>query len=70
MDKFRKHPARHAASLRKQELECLRLELDCLQLADAVDNPSLKSHFMKMAKTWSALATWGLEHGYRGQSLN
>ena len=70
MDTFRKHPARDPASLRKQELECLRLELDCLQLADAVDSPSLKSNFIKMAKHWSTLAAWGLEHGYQGQALN
>jgi hypothetical protein len=56
--------------LRKQELECLRLEADCLQLADAVLSPSLKSHFARMAKKWSTLAAWGLEHGYRSQDLN
>jgi hypothetical protein len=59
-----------SASLRKQELECLRLEVDCLQLADAVDNPSLRSHFIRMAEQWSNLAAWGLEHGYRGQLPN
>ena len=59
-----------AANLRRQELECLRLESDCLQLAAAVRSPSLKSHFIAMAKKWSTLAAWGLEHGYRGQDLN
>jgi hypothetical protein len=59
-----------SSSLRKQELECLRLEADCLQLADAIDSPSLKSHFIRMAKEWSILAAWGLEHEYRGQHLN
>ena len=59
-----------STSLRKQELECLRLEADCLQLADAVDSPSLKSHFTRMAKEWSIQAAWGLEHQYRGQRLN
>jgi hypothetical protein len=53
-----------------QELECLRFEADCLQLARAVDSTSLKSHFIRMAKKWSALAAGGLEHGYRGQDLN
>jgi hypothetical protein len=59
-----------STSLRKQELECLRLEADCLQLADAIHDPSLRSHFIRMAKEWSNLAAWGLEHGYRGQLLN
>ncbi len=56
--------------LRKRELECLRLETDCRQLADATNCPALKSHFIEMAKTWSILAAWGLEHGYLGQALN
>jgi hypothetical protein len=59
-----------STNLRKNELECLRLESDCLQLANAVHNPSLKAHFIKMAKNWSTLAVWGLEHGYRGQDLH
>jgi hypothetical protein len=59
-----------SARLRKLELECLRLESDCLQLAGAVDSPALKAHFVRMAKKWSALAAWGLEHGYQGQDLN
>jgi len=59
-----------STSLRKQELECLRLEADCLQLANAVDSPSLKSHFIRMAKEWSILAAWGLEREYQGQLLN
>ncbi|MGZ5904939.1 MAG: hypothetical protein ACXWKQ_06305 [Reyranella sp.] len=67
---FGSHPVSEAANLPKQELECLRLESDCLRLADAVDSPSLKSHFIEMAKKWSTLAAWGLEHGYRGQGLN
>jgi hypothetical protein len=70
IDMLRNHPASESANLRKQELECLRLESDCLRLADAVHSPSLKSHFIEMAKKWSALAAWGLEHGYRGQGLN
>jgi hypothetical protein len=59
-----------SAHSRKQELECLRLEADCLHLAGAVDSPSLKAHFSRMAKKWSDLAAWGLEHGYQGQDLN
>jgi hypothetical protein len=59
-----------SANLRKQELECLRMEADCLQLAGAVHSPSLKSHFIGMAKKWSSLAAWGLEQGYRGQDLH
>ena len=64
------HPESLLANLRKHELACLRREFDCLQLADAVDSPSLKLHFIEMAKKWSALAAWGLEHGYSGQDLN
>ena len=56
--------------LRKRELECLRLASDCRQLAEAVHSPSLKSHYIEMAKTWSILAEWGLEYGYGGQALN
>lgn len=59
-----------SATVRKQELECLRLEADCMQLARAADSPSLKAHFTQMAKKWSTLAAWGLEHGYRGNDLN
>ena len=59
-----------SADLRKLELECVRLETDCLQLAGAVDSPSLKLHFLRMARKWSALAASGLEHGYRVQDLN
>ena len=49
-----------SANLRKQELECLRLEAECLQLADAVHSPSLKLHFIGMAKKLSALAVGDL----------
>jgi hypothetical protein len=59
-----------SAKLRRQELECLRLEADCMQLARAVDSPSMKVHFIQMAEKWSSLAAWGLEHGYRGEDLN
>jgi hypothetical protein len=43
-------------NLRKQELECLRMEADCLQLAGDVKNPDLQAHFIRMAKQWSLLA--------------
>ena len=42
----RNHSVFDSANLRKQELECLRLEADCLQLAAAVDSPLVKSHFL------------------------
>jgi hypothetical protein len=59
-----------SADLRKLELECVRLQTDCMQLAGAVDNPSLKLHFLRMARNWAALAASGLEHGRRGQDLH
>ena len=46
-DNFRKH---------KHELECLRLEADCMQLACDVQSPDLQAHFVRMAKEWSLLA--------------
>ena len=67
---YRRRPVSKSVDLRKRELECLRLESDCRQLADAVHSPTLKSHFIEMAKTWSILAAWGLEHEYHGQALN
>lgn len=70
MDISRSHAVSDPAHARKQELECLRMETDCLQLAGAVDSPALKSHFKRMAKTWSNLARRGLAHGYQGQDLN
>ena len=43
-------------NLRKQALECLRLEADCRQLAREVESPALQSYFTNLAKEWSALA--------------
>jgi hypothetical protein len=40
-------------------LECLRLEADCRELAWNVRSPRLQSHFIRMARTWSALAASG-----------
>lgn len=45
--------------LRKHALECLRLEADCRQLAFTADRPSLRSHFVRMARVWSDLADRG-----------
>jgi hypothetical protein len=56
--------------LRKLELEFVRLETDCMQLAGAVDNPSLKLHFLRMARNWAALAASGLERGHRRLDLH
>ena len=55
---------------RKHELECLRMETDCLNLAGAVESPVLKLHFTRMAKKYSDLAAWGVAAGYQGQALN
>ena len=44
---------------RKHALECLRLEAECLQLARDVHSPALRSHFLRMAKLWPALAERG-----------
>ena len=59
-----------STNLQTLELECLRLEANCLRMAGAVDSPALKAHFLRMAKKWAAMAAWGLEHGYQGQDLN
>jgi len=42
--------------LRRHALECLRLQADCMQLAGDAPNPSLQSHYLRMAGVWSALA--------------
>jgi len=42
--------------LNTHSLECLRLEADCRELAWNAPSPNLKLHFVRMAKTWSALA--------------
>jgi hypothetical protein len=48
-----------AEHLRKHALECLRLEADCMQLVGDVRNPNVQSHFVRMARVWSALAVSG-----------
>ena len=47
-------------NLSKHALECLRLEADCMQLAGASPNPNVQSHFLRMARVWSGMATAGL----------
>lgn len=42
--------------LRKHALECLRLAADCKQLARDARDPSIRSHFLRMAEVWPALA--------------
>jgi hypothetical protein len=44
---------------RKQVLECLRLESDCMQLAADSQSPKLQSHFIRMARAWFTLAVSG-----------
>jgi hypothetical protein len=44
---------------RKHVLECMRLESECRQLAMQFDNADLKSHYIRMAGVWSALAENG-----------
>ena len=45
--------------LRKYALECLRLEADCMQLAGDAPQPNSQSHFLRMARVWSAMAVSG-----------
>jgi len=44
---------------RKQALECLRLESDCMQLAADSQNPKMQSHFIRLARAWFTLAVSG-----------
>jgi hypothetical protein len=46
-------------NLQKHPLECLRLAEDCMRLASAATDPALQSHFIRMAKEWTALAEQG-----------
>jgi hypothetical protein len=43
----------------KHALECMRLASDCMQLAHDVESQHLRSHFVRMAAEWSALADQG-----------
>lgn len=44
---------------RKNTLECLRLESDCMELAPNSQSLKLQSHFIRMARAWSTLAVSG-----------
>lgn len=44
---------------RKHALECMRLASECMQLAHDVESQNLRSHYVEMAKEWSALANGG-----------
>jgi hypothetical protein len=44
---------------RKHDLECLRLEADCMQLAVDAPDPHLQSHFRRMAQVWFTKAVSG-----------
>lgn len=50
---------RYSDSLRRRELECLRLAADCMQLAGAVRSSVLQAHFIRMARLWPILARQG-----------
>jgi hypothetical protein len=43
-------------NLRRHALESVRLAADCKQLAGDVHSPALQSHFLRMAKIWTAQA--------------
>jgi hypothetical protein len=47
--------------LRKLALECLRLAADCAQVASDIRNPTLQSHFIRMADVWTTRAERGLD---------
>jgi hypothetical protein len=47
-------------NLRKRTLECMRLAADCTQLARDAHSSDLRSHFLRMAETWDALADQAL----------
>jgi hypothetical protein len=44
---------------RKHELECLRLQAECMQLAGDAQGYTVQSHFVHMAKCWLGLALAG-----------
>ena len=46
-------------SERKHALECMRLATDCMQLVGDVHDPTLRSHFLRMAGVWRILADRG-----------
>jgi hypothetical protein len=48
-----------AKQLRKHALECLRLQADCMHLAEVARSPRVQSHFVAMTRFWSTLAASG-----------
>ena len=48
-----------AKQLQKHALECLRLQVDCMELAGVARSPNVQSHFVAMARFWGALAVSG-----------
>jgi hypothetical protein len=54
-----RHAVFESEHFRKQALECLRLESDCMQLAADSHNPKLQSHFIRMARACFTLAVSG-----------
>jgi hypothetical protein len=56
-------------NLRKHALECMRLAADCMELAGDVHSPTLQSHFLRMARVWSAQADRGPRRRYPEQEL-
>jgi hypothetical protein len=45
-------------NLRKHALECMRLAADCTQLVGDFHNPTLRRHFLQMAREWTTRAEW------------
>jgi len=48
-----------AKQLRKHALECLRLQVDCMELATVAPSGNLRSHFVDTARFWGAKAVSG-----------
>jgi hypothetical protein len=57
-------------NLRKHALECMRLATDCMQLVGDLHNPSLQSHFLRMARIWRFLADQGPSADTQTMELN
>ena len=45
----------------RHSVACLRLQADCIELARAASAPALKSHFLRMAETWLAIESAGVD---------
>jgi hypothetical protein len=57
-------------NLRKHALECMRLATDCMQLVGDVHSPTLRSHFLRMARVWRILANRGPSADTQTMKLN